>query len=167
MTTGEFDKKVVALRGRVFRFALRLVADCEQAGDVAQDVMEGMWLRRGSLSAEKNIDALVMRAARNRCYDILRHRKVVDRSHAQIALHASPAGYEESGVERRELMEAIREAIGALPGKQRSAIHLRDVEGYEFEEIAEIMDCSVASVRMCLARARRAVREKLIKYVQS
>jgi len=55
-----------------------------------------------------------------------------------------------------------REIIASLPPKQQLIIHMRDVEGYEFDEIAEIAECDENSVRMNLSRARKRVREELL-----
>ena len=49
-----------------------------------------------------------------------------------------------------------------LPDKQRIIIHLRDVEGYEFEEIARIIESDETSVRVNLSRARKSIKEQLL-----
>ena len=56
-----------------------------------------------------------------------------------------------------------RKLIAALPEKQRLALELRDVEGYEIYEIAAIVESDETSVRMNLSRARKSIREQLIK----
>ena len=55
--------------------------------------------------------------------------------------------------------------ISALPDKQRIAIHLRDVEGYEIEEIAQILETDEASVRVNISRARKRIKEQLLNAV--
>ena len=52
-----------------------------------------------------------------------------------------------------------------LPDKQRIIIHLRDVEGYEFEEIARILESDETSVRVNLSRARKRVKEELLNAI--
>ena len=63
----------------------------------------------------------------------------------------------------KDMASLTRRLIAGLPEKQRVAIHMRDVEGYEIEEIAALLECDEASVRMNLSRARKSVREQLIK----
>jgi RNA polymerase sigma-70 factor (ECF subfamily) len=63
----------------------------------------------------------------------------------------------------KDMAEITRKIIAQLPDKQQLIIHMRDVEGYEFEEIAQIAECDEVSVRMNLSRARKRVREELIK----
>jgi RNA polymerase sigma-70 factor (ECF subfamily) len=65
--------------------------------------------------------------------------------------------------ELNESMQRITVYIAALPEKQRQVIHLRDVEGYSYNEICEILELDMNQVKVNLFRARNSVREKLIK----
>jgi RNA polymerase sigma-70 factor (ECF subfamily) len=62
-----------------------------------------------------------------------------------------------------DMVTLTRRLIAELPDKQRLAIHMRDVEGYEIEEIADLLESDEASVRVNLSRARKSIREQLIK----
>lgn len=73
----------------------------------------------------------------------------------------SNSGDEQS--DNRDIAILTRSIISKLPEKQRLAIHLRDVEGYEIEEIGEVLGIDENSVRMNLSRARKSVRTELIK----
>jgi RNA polymerase sigma-70 factor (ECF subfamily) len=64
-----------------------------------------------------------------------------------------------------DIADLTRRIIASLPEKQRLAIHLRDVEGYEMEEIAEVLGMDETNVRMNLSRARKSVREELTKLI--
>jgi RNA polymerase sigma-70 factor (ECF subfamily) len=63
----------------------------------------------------------------------------------------------------QESLNRIGQLITSLPDKQRQIIHLRDVEGYSYAEICEIMDLDMNQVKVNLFRARNAVREKITK----
>ena len=65
--------------------------------------------------------------------------------------------------EIHESMQRINQLIAALPEKQRQVIHLRDVEGYSYNEICDILELDMNQVKVNLFRARNAVREKLTK----
>jgi RNA polymerase sigma-70 factor (ECF subfamily) len=69
----------------------------------------------------------------------------------------------DTSTELSDIKSITQRAIAALPEKQRLAIHLRDIEGYEIEEIAEVIGGDSSSVRMNLSRARRSVRETITK----
>jgi RNA polymerase sigma factor (sigma-70 family) len=56
----------------------------------------------------------------------------------------------------------VHRLINSLPNQQKMIIHLRDVEGYEYEEIATIMDLNLNAVRVSLSRARKRVRDALV-----
>jgi RNA polymerase sigma-70 factor (ECF subfamily) len=62
-----------------------------------------------------------------------------------------------------DMATLTRKLIAELPDKQRLAIHMRDIEGYEIEEIANLLESDEASVRVNLSRARKSIREQLIK----
>ena len=65
--------------------------------------------------------------------------------------------------EQHESMQSISNLIASLPEKQRQVIHLRDIEGYTYNEICEILELDMSQVKVSLFRARTAVREKLMK----
>lgn len=66
-------------------------------------------------------------------------------------------------VNTKDMAKLTQELISQLPDKQRLAIHMRDIEGYEIDEIANLLECDETSVRMNISRARKSVREQLIK----
>ena len=65
--------------------------------------------------------------------------------------------------ELSESMVRINQLIASLPEKQRQVIHLRDIEGYSYNEICEILDLDMSQGKVNLFRARNSVREKLVK----
>lgn len=67
----------------------------------------------------------------------------------------------ESLLATRQIGETVQKAMAALPEELRTAITLRELEGLSYEEIAEVMDCPIGTVRSRIFRAREAVAEKL------
>jgi RNA polymerase sigma-70 factor (ECF subfamily) len=65
--------------------------------------------------------------------------------------------------EIRDSADRVRMLISNLPEQQKTIIHLRDIDGYSYEEISEIMDMEINAIRVTLSRARRSVRESLNK----
>jgi RNA polymerase sigma factor (sigma-70 family) len=65
--------------------------------------------------------------------------------------------------EIHENMQQLNEMIAALPEKQRQVIHLRDIEGYSYNEICDILELDMNQVKVNLFRARNTVREKFVK----
>jgi len=65
--------------------------------------------------------------------------------------------------EQADSYNKVKEIINSLPEQQRMIINLRDVEGYEFEEMADMLELSVNTIRVNLSRARKKVRENMLK----
>lgn len=161
MKESEFTSLVVPLRDRMFRYAQSLLLSPAEAEDAVHDLLERLWADRERLAACRSVDSFVMAAVRNRCYDALRRRQADSRRNEAVAGWAERSTAADA--ERWEMRELVRRAMGALPGRQREVLHLKDIEGYPTREIAAMMACDEAQVRVILSRARGALRETLKK----
>ena len=151
-----------ALRNKIFRFACRMLHDDEDARDITQDVSEKIWNIHKQKRLSGNIEALAMTMTKNLCLDKLKHEK--QKQHKlQVLRYRQEAIFQPADYDRKNSFQVIRELIDKLPAKQRMVIHLRDVEFYSFDEIAAIMQIEVSAVRMNVSRARKTVKENLIK----
>ena len=97
-----------------------------------------------------------MTSVRNKCYDMLRHSRF--RSNESV-----DTGIPVEDHNDWDVRIVIRQAIDSLPRKQREVVHLKDVEGYEIKEIAEILSMRENVVRVVLSRARKELRQKIEK----
>lgn len=68
---------------------------------------------------------------------------------------------------KNERMQLVRDAINMLPDNQRSALILREYEQMDYQQISEIMNCSISAVKSLIFRARTAIKNKLEKYICS
>ena len=151
-----YNNEVLPMRDRIYRFARSILGNVSQAEDVVQDVLERLWRRRDELGRYENIQAVVMTATRNASIDTLRRRReteTLDRLKSE----------ESHSQEMSDMYRIVGELIDKLPETMRTVIHLRDVEGYEIEEIAEIVKRDAPTVRVYLSRARKTVKVELIK----
>jgi RNA polymerase sigma-70 factor (ECF subfamily) len=64
-------------------------------------------------------------------------------------------------LQTKQIAEAVNKAVEALPDELRTAITLREIEGLSYEEIAQMMDCPIGTVRSRIFRAREAIAEKI------
>lgn len=92
--------------------------------------------------------------------------RFLDQQHARWPGHwaSPPARWEElpsENLEWRELLGSMKETIGELPSRQRQVIVLRDIEGWEPEDVCRVLDLSEANQRVLLHRARSKVRQAL------
>jgi RNA polymerase sigma factor (sigma-70 family) len=159
-----FESRVLPVKNKLFRFAFRLLGSSEEAKDVVQEVFLKVWNGRDRIDEVQNIEAWCMRITRNLSLDRLRFKK-------RRATNPIEEGQEirmetlspHEKAEIHESMERINDMIAALPEKQRQVIHLRDIEGYSYNEICDILELDMNQVKVNLFRARTAVREKLVK----
>jgi len=162
MNADEFKISVLPLKHKIYRFSLRMLGKIEEAEDSVQEVMLRLWNNREDLGKYKSIEAFAMVVTRNFCLDRLKSKNY---HHASLnVLKENPVeGNPYTHVERLDTIEQVHRIIGQLPEQQKSVIHLRDIEGLEFEEIAIIMNMNLNAVRVNLSRARKHVRDTIIK----
>jgi len=159
-----FESRVLPVKNKLFRFAFRLLGSSEEAKDVVQEVFIRVWNGRDQIASIENMEAWCMRITRNLSLDKLRARQrkatdsIEDNFDIQQDTHTP---YE--AAENNESMQRISQLIASLPEKQRQVMHLRDIEGYSYNEICEILELDMNQVKVNLFRARNAVREKFIK----
>lgn len=138
------------------------MGDGAEAEDITQDICERVWRARDAILESRYPRAYVCRMTHNMAIDRLRaKRRLVELGDEGFRRIGSCDG--EHIVELGDVAELSRRIIASLPDKQQMAIYMRDVEGCDLVEIAEAMECDESSVRMNLSRARKAVRDKLLK----
>jgi RNA polymerase sigma-70 factor (ECF subfamily) len=164
-----FNALVRLYEGRVYNLSYRMLGDPESAADAAQDAF---------LSAFRNLRSFrggsfrswILRIATNTCYDALRVRKrrpsvsldldsgQDDDQPLQIADSSEPP---DEFVLRRELAVAIQQGLASLPEEQRVVLILSDIEGLAYEEIAQITNTNLGTVKSRLSRGRARLRDVL------
>lgn len=162
MNIDQFQETVRSLRPKLVTLACRMVKQRDEAEDIVQEVFIRLWMSRAKLETYDNLEAVAVTTLRNRCIDEYRKKRMeyeelkTDRWEQQEA----------NAAERMELSDELQlllRIIRNLPDLQGLIIRLKDVEGYDTEEIARITHSSVDSVRMNLSRARKKVREIFLK----
>jgi RNA polymerase sigma-70 factor (ECF subfamily) len=164
MNLEAFQNQVLTSKNKLYRFALKFLGNEEEAKDVVQEVFIRVWNGREQMHEVQNWEAWCMRITRNLSLDRIRSltRKPTRPIEESYNVRHDALSPHES-TEIHESMQRITELISALPEKQRDVIHLRDVEGYTYNEISEILELDMNQVKVNLFRARTAVREKLMK----
>jgi RNA polymerase sigma factor (sigma-70 family) len=162
MTSEDYNKHILPVRDKIFRFSLRLLSSEAAAKDATQDVLMKLWNMRAKLSAVTNVEAYAMTMTKNLCYDVLKskHHKTLELVHNSYSETDSGLG---SQIEARDEVDLVKKFIDALPDQQRAIIQLRDVEQFSNKEIEEIMEMNSTSVRVALSRARKKIMNELKK----
>jgi len=164
MNLEAFQNRVLPAKNKLFRFALRMLGNDDDAKDVVQEVFIRVWNGREQMDQIQNMEAWCMRITKNLSLDRLRsiQRKGTDSLDKSFDIQQAD-GTPDIKTEMGESMQHVSQLIAALPEKQRQVIHLRDVEGYTYNEICDILELDMNQVKVNLFRARNAVREKLLK----
>jgi RNA polymerase sigma factor (sigma-70 family) len=164
MNLEAFENRVLPAKNKLFRFAFRMLGSSEEAKDIVQEVMIKVWNGREQMAEVQNMEAWCMRITKNLSLDKLRsrQRRATDSIDEGFEVRQDALSPHEN-TELNESMLRINQLIAALPEKQRQVIHLRDIEGYSYNEICEMLELDMSQVKVSLFRARNAVREKLVK----
>ena len=161
MTAEEFKITLLPLKNKLFRLAIRLLSNREEAEDVVQEVYLKIWKLKDELNKYKSVEALMMTITRNMCLD-----KLKSKSNKFSTLNENMhAGIQEDFMvksEQAETVEKVKTLIQTLPEQQKTIMHLRDVEGYDFEEIMKITGYDLNYIRVNLSRARKKIRESIL-----
>ncbi len=161
MDLHEFKIKVFPLKNKLFRLANQLLGDFEEAQDIVQEAFIKLWNRREKLDEYRSVEALAMVTTRNLCLDKIKAKKYPTEKLENLKSDI-PEPAMETKTDFVDLSDKIKEIIRTLPEQMKTIIQLRDIEGYDFEEIAGILGMTENTIRVNLSRARRKVREIMI-----
>lgn len=157
----DVKRDILPLKNAMYRMALRITSGSHEAEDVVQDVIIKLWNMRDRLDDVDNLEAFAMRMTRNLAID--RRRMQANRTESLDAAMEQPQA-DNGDSEAREQVESIRKIMQLLPEKQRSAMHLRDFEGYSYKEIADILTMTEDQVKVNIFRARQFIKSKLTPF---
>jgi RNA polymerase sigma-70 factor (ECF subfamily) len=150
------------MKHKLFRFANRLLNNIPEAEDVVQEVFIRLWDRRENLKQFRSLEAFSITITKNMCLDRLKSKS---NKRDELTEQNEETDFFTPGMatELNDSYRQINKLINQLPEQQRMIIQLRDVEGYEFEEIAGMLDITENTIRVNLSRARKKIREGMQK----
>lgn len=162
MSLEAFKSRVLPAKDKMYRFAQRLLKDDEEAKDIVQEAMIRVWNKRDEMHTYLNMEAWCMRVVRNLSLDRMKSKQYnsdsLDNTYNLSTSGANP----EQKTEIDDTMEKIHDFIAGLPNKQKQVIQLRDIEGFSYKEIGDILNLDANNVKVNLFRARKSVRENLL-----
>lgn len=162
MTQSEFLQTVMPFIDKVFRLAKRLLVSTEEAEDATQELYFKLWKNKSKLTEYNSVEAFAMTMTKNYCFDRLKSKQASNLTlvHSNYKEKDTPL---ERRVELNDSVSRVNKLIENLPEQQKLIIQLRDIEQYEFEEIAEMLNLQPTAIRVSLSRARKTIREQLQK----
>lgn len=148
MTVAEYNLCVEKYADGIFRFILKNLGDSYKAQDIVQDTFAKLWVRYSEVSYSKSKSYLYT-TAYHTMIDSIRKEKFSENLEDFSTL---PINHNS---QYSDLKEILDEAIKNLPKKQKSALLLRDYEGYSYKEIEEITGLKESQVKVYIYRARK------------
>lgn len=158
MNQNEFVLLVTPFKDKVFRLAKRLLVSTEEAEDATQEVLVKLWNKNENLADYRCIEAFAMTLTKNYCFDQLKSKRT-----GNLKIVHNNYVDRESGLDKKmedlDSLNWVEKIVDKLPVQQRLIIQMRDIEQYEFEEIAKILDMNESAIRVALSRARKTIRD--------
>ena len=173
-----FAELVEKYKQPLFNFVFRTLRDEAESEDVAQNTFLQVYKSRDRYERTAKFSTWLFTIARNLCLNEIRRRS----RHPAESIEESHAEYEDQPRQQYEdkahiaapdkllhgeLAQKIEEALAELPENQRTAILLCRQDELSYEEIAEVLDCSLSATKSLIHRGREALKEKLKPYLQS
>jgi len=162
MNPEEFKIQVLPLKHKLYRLSFRMLENHEEAEDVVQEALIKLWTRRDELNKYSSVEAFAMTITKNISLDRIRSKsfkeeRLTDRQ--AMSLKHDPGDL----LEQDDFSGFIRKIIEKLPDQQKTIMQMRDIEGMEYEQIAEVIGLNVNAIRVNLSRARKHVRDIILK----
>jgi RNA polymerase sigma-70 factor (ECF subfamily) len=162
MNQNDFVLLVNPFKDKVFRLAKRLLVSTEEAEDATQEVLVKLWNRNGNLSDFGSVEAFAMTMTKNYCLDQLKAKRTGNLKIVHTNYVDREAGLDKK-MEDLDSLNWVEKIMDQLPVQQRLIIQMRDIEQYEFEEIAKILEMNESAIRVALSRARKTIRDYMTK----
>ena len=171
--TEAFGQLVVRFQNRLFHSLCSMLGSVEDARDVAQDTFVQAFQKLHTFRGQSAFYSWLFRIALNTAASHRRKRQRVlvsieaAREQAGVELpDMHPQSMPESGMETMERQAAVRTALGELTEEFRTVLVLKEIDGLRYEEIAEIVDCPIGTVRSRIHRARLEMRSRLMHLME-
>jgi RNA polymerase sigma factor (sigma-70 family) len=155
LTRSEYNRAVQEYSGRLYRFVYKCLRNSDDTRDVLQDSFAKLWQNRDKVEWPK-AKSWLFTVAYNGLLNLIRTRNRVE----LVDEFSSYEPYMEADL-RIELKEIVDNALELLTPIQRSVILLRDLEGYDYAEIGQILNLNESQVKVYLFRARQKIKNHL------
>ncbi len=144
----------------LYRLAYVRAHDTQIAEDVVQDVFATVWDKRAQLDVHGNVQGYLVRAVRNRVFDVLRHRRSQERVEDLARLELAGINVVNDGelaIDAEELASVVAEALTTLSPRTREIFMLRRERGMSYDDIADALNVGVPTVRNQVSRATQVL----------
>ncbi len=163
MTAEEFKKQYLPYQQKLYRLALRMLENRDDAEDIVQEVYAKLWNKRNELVHVENKEAYSVTLLKNLCIDHIRLRgKRMKQASENIEVSETRTLFEQ--ISAKSDLELAKRLLALLPEQQQRILSLRHACGCTNEEIEKITGLSSVNVRVALSRGRSKLRELFKQY---
>jgi len=161
----EILDEILSKRDKMYRVAKRMLISGDEAEDATQEVIVKLWqMPLAKLKTFRSIEAYSMTMLKNYCLDRLKSKQAARSSIEDDGNVFSKQSSSLSNViDHKDALDWVSKIVSNLPHQERMIVQLRDIEQYDFEEIAAILSIPEGTVRVYLSRARKKIRHSFMK----
>ena len=165
-----FRTDILPLKNELFRLALRITLNKDDAEDIVQETMMKVWNRREQWNEIESIEAFCLTICRNLSLDKAKRadnqNTTLEEGNGYDRADRSYASNPEEQAVQRDRVALVRKLVSQLPEKQRTCMQLRDIEGKAYKEIAQVMGITEQQVKVNIFRARQSITQRFIHLAQ-
>jgi len=167
-----FESLILGCQNKAFNIAIRYLKNEEDALDALQESFIKIFRHLNTFKEDSRFDTWVYRIVVNTCNDMLRknsNQKITDslfktdEEKETIIEIPDSSGAPEEVYDKKEKSEHIKSCLEKLNQEQKEIIILRDVHGFSYDEISEILECSIGTVKSRINRSRLRLREIILE----
>ena len=157
-----FFNQIEEIRNKIFRITKRILVSQEEAEDATQEVIVKLWqMDKSKRNGFKSLEAYSVTMAKNYCLDRLKSKQAQNLS-LDERYSGSVSDSLTKKIEQRDDLNWVGKLIDELPEKERMIIQLREIEQYDFDEIASILNLPEGTIRVYLSRIRKKLRKQFL-----
>jgi RNA polymerase sigma-70 factor (ECF subfamily) len=157
-----FFNQIEKIRNKIFRITKRILVSQEEAEDATQEIIVKLWqMDESKRNGFKSLEAYSVTMAKNYCLDRLKSKQAQNLS-LDERYSGSVSDSLTKKIEQRDDLNWVGKLIDELPEKERMIIQLREIEQYDFDEIASILNLPEGTIRVYLSRIRKKLRKQFL-----
>lgn len=167
-----FEQLLLCYEKKVYTIAYKYMGNAEDASDLAQEALIKAYQSIGTFRGESSFATWIGRITANRCLDELRKRKRLQTTSLDEELEleegsvqkeiASEKDTPEQHTVRQETVQYVQQKLAQMREEYRLVLVLRELEGHSYEDIAEMLNCSLGTVKSRISRARNYLKELVL-----
>ena len=170
--TNAFEELVLEYEKKVYNVALRMLNNSEDAADMTQEAFIKAYNSLSGFRGDSKFSVWLTRIVSNLCLDFMRSRNrrptvslsVEDDDGEDVQLDIADSSQSpEELLERSLTRESVRRGLQSLPEDYREILLLREIQGLSYDEIADVLDIEVGTVKSRIFRGRKKLCDYLIK----